>query len=268
MAITNLSNPFYGTFALGVEEVVAERGRYILLGSTAESASRESDLVGNFLSRRVEGLIVIPAGEPAPRRWVRRLGSVPIVVAARELPDADVDTVLMDDLSTGRRLTEDLLQQGHRRIAFIGNIVTVSAHRHRYEGFESTMRNGGAAVDKRLVRGVTADVEDARTHARSFLDLAHPPTAIISANNRISVGVLAEFRRRLDAGASADELPLLAAFDDLELAGLLRVPVRVYGSDPRELGRTAARLLFERLDGDADGPRRHLIVGDRMVSTS
>ncbi|MFD0779872.1 LacI family DNA-binding transcriptional regulator [Microbacterium koreense] len=260
VAITNLSNPFYGTFALGVEEIAHARGRYILLGSTGESASRESDLIANFLSRRVEGLIVIPAGEPAPRRWVRRLGQVPIVVAAREAADLDADRVLMDDAAMARRAADDLLAEGHQRVAFIGNIVTVSAHRARYEELGRAMGAAGLRMDPRLVRGVTDDVEDAASHARDFLDIAHQPTAIIAANNRIGVGVLREYARRLDEGVRADALPLVAVFDELELGDLLRVRVRAYASDPRELGRTAARTLFERLDGVAVGGPRRLMV--------
>jgi LacI family transcriptional regulator len=260
VSITNLSNPFYGTFALGVEEVVNERGRYMLLGSTAESASRETDLIGNFMSRRVEGLIVIPAGEPAPRRWVHRLGSVPIVVAARRLADAEVDTVLMDDAETGRRVAADLVREGHRRIAFLGNIVTVSAHRDRYEAALAVLQAAGLDFDQRLVRGVTNDVPDAAAHTRAFLDLAHPPTAIIGANNRITVGILSEYSARLAAGAAVEDLPVVAAFDQLELSELLRVPVRVYASDPRGLGRTAARMLFERLDGEVTGAPRAAVL--------
>lgn len=253
VAITNLSNPFYGTFALGVEEIATERGRYILLGSTAESASRESDLVAHFLSRRVEGLIVIPAGEPAPRRWVRRLGTVPVVVAARELPDVELDTVVMDDERMAQRLAKDLVSDGHRRIAFIGNIVTVSAHRARFDALSATLREAGITIDQRFVRGVTDDLPDASEHTRGFLQLQHPPTAIIGANNRITVGVLTALDERIRSGTAPQTLPAVSTFDELELASMLVVPVKAYSSDPRELGREAARLLFERLGGDVEG---------------
>lgn len=260
VAITNLSNPFYGTFALGVEEVARENHRYILLGSTAESAALETDLVANFLSRRVEGLIVIPAGEPAPRRWIRRLGAVPVVAAARELPDAAVDTVLMNDRSTAQRLARDLIADGHTRIAFIGNIVTVSAHRARYDAIAEVMGEAGLHIDHRLVRGVTDDVADARALTSHFLGLAQPPTAIIAANNRITVGVLMELGTRLTPEPRDVDLPVVSTFDDLELATLLKIPVKVYGSDPRELGREAARLLFARLSGQIEGPAVERVV--------
>jgi LacI family transcriptional regulator len=48
----------------------------------------------------------------------------------------------------------------------------------------------------------------------------------------------------------------LASFDDVELADLLGVPLSVMSHDPRELGAAAADLLFERLEGTADGGPR------------
>lgn len=263
VVITNLNNPYFGTFAMGVEEVARERGKFILLGSTAESAARETEMIDHFLSRRVEGIILVPAGEPAPRRWMRRLGEVPIVAAARELDDLRVDTVIVDDTENAREATAQLIAEGHRRIAFVGNIVTVSAHRMRYEGYVAALQEAGIPVDERLVRGVNDEVVDARADVHAFLDAPHPPTAMLAVNNRIATGALLALAERRRAGAV--NFPIVVAFDQLELAELLVTPVRVFEHDPREVGRAAARLLFDRLDGLGGDPRRQAITGRRTA---
>lgn len=263
VAITNLGNPYYGTFALGVEETAAERGRYILLGSNGESATRETELIAHFISRQVEGLIVVPAGEPSSHRWAKRLGSIPLVVASREMAGIDVDTVIIDDYDNAEIVTTTLIAEGHKRIGFIGNIVSVSAHRLRYEGFKSAVKNAGLAVDPRLVRGVNDEVEDAHAITEAFLHAASPPTAILCANNRITVGLLTVFAERIGAGMSPSELPVVVCFDELELADLMPVRVRVVHHDARALGRAAATMLFDRLDGTVTdpAPRRQVLTG-------
>lgn len=260
VAITNLSNPFYGKFAVGVEEFAREKGRFILFGSTEESASRESELVSNFLGRRVEGLIVIPASEPTGRQWVRRLGQIPLVVAAREVDGLDADRVLMDDAAMAQRATTDLLARGHSRIAFIGNIDQVSAHRALYAEFRRVMGEAGKVVDPGLIRTVTEELVDGAARTEDFLRLPSPPTAIIAATNRIAVGVLEVYGRRLDAGAAGLHLPALSMFGDLELADLLRVRVQAYSSNPREFGRIAAQTLFDRLENRVVGASRRIVV--------
>ncbi|MFT4124345.1 MAG: substrate-binding domain-containing protein [Microbacteriaceae bacterium] len=182
------------------------------------------------------------------------------MAAARELPDAPVDTVLMDDERTARRMARDLVEEGHQRVAFIGNIVTVSAHRVRYQALVDELGQAGVTLDPRLVRGVSDDVVDARGVAASFLELPHPPTAIVAANNRITVGALKAYADAVRAGARGESLPVMAAFDEIELAPLLTVRTRAYASDPRELGRAAARLLFDRLDGAVTGDALRLVL--------
>jgi len=56
----------------------------------------------------------------------------------------------------------------------------------------------------------------------------------------------------------------LVGFDDFELADLLRPGVTVVAQDPARLGRTAAELLFRRLDGVEEPPRR-VVVPARLI---
>jgi LacI family transcriptional regulator len=56
----------------------------------------------------------------------------------------------------------------------------------------------------------------------------------------------------------------LVGFDDFLLADLLEPAVTVIAQDPATLGRTAAELLFQRLDGDAS-PSRHVVVPTRLI---
>ena len=164
--------------------------------ATAVALARETDLIGNFLSRRVEGLIVIPAGEPAPRRWVHRLGSVPIVVAARRLADAEVDTVLMDDAETGRRVAADLVREGHRRIAFLQVDGPKSRTDRRRRGWEDALRTAGIEPDPRLVAIGGHTPEDGEEGMRYLLEDGGF-TAVFVANTTVTVVSTLLLRRAL-----------------------------------------------------------------------
>jgi LacI family transcriptional regulator len=85
----------------------------------------------------------------------------------------------------------------------------------------------------------------------------HPVTALLTGNNRITLEVL----RRLPL---LTYRPALVGFDDLELAELLVPGLTVVAQDPAGLGRTAADLLFRRLDGDT-GPLRTVRLPTRLI---
>lgn len=254
VAITNLANPYYGNFALGVEEVAAEHGRRILLGNTGEDDARERQLVSDFIGRQVDGLILVPTSGDAEHLRPERLGDVPLVLASRRVPGLDVDTVLLDDVGGAYRGTLSLLDAGHTRIGFLGNRSSVFTGERRYRGYERAMLERGVPIDPRIVFRDQQDVAAATRAAKAMFDAADPPTAVFSANNRNTIGAIREIGRRIRDGEPLH--PAVVSFDDFELSELMPVPVTVIDHDARLLGREAATLLFSRLDGTAeDGPR-------------
>ena len=256
VAITNLGNPYYGTFALGVEEVAAQHGRRIILGNTGEELAREHQVISDFVGRQVEGLIVVPTGGSAEHLRPGRLGNIPLVLAARTVRGLDADTVLLDDVHGAYEGTKRVLQAGHTRVGFLGNLVSVSTAQRRYEGFERALAEFGITPDPVLIKRGQQDVAAARLAMQSLLELDEPPTAIFSANNRNTIGALQAIgTRQHDDGPTIP--PTLVGFDDVELADLMGVPIILVSHDPRELGAAAARMLFDRLDnpGDSRGSR-------------
>ncbi len=63
LVISNLANPFYSQLALGVGEVAEQHGLTVMLVNTAGDADREERLIADLMSRRVEGIIISPAGD-------------------------------------------------------------------------------------------------------------------------------------------------------------------------------------------------------------
>jgi LacI family transcriptional regulator len=255
VAITNLANPYYGEFALGVEEVAARSGRRILLGNSDEDPARERQLVEDFVGRQVEGLVVVPSGT-ASSLGHEVLGRVPVVFASRLVEDRSADAVLVDDVGGAFRGTVSAIDAGHRRIGYLGNEQSVFTGRRRFEGFVRAHEEHGLAVDPALVRRRQQDVTAAADALDALLDLPEPPTAVFCANNRNAIGALTAIGRRLQAGTDAHDLPSIVSFDRFELAGLMPVPVTIVDHDPRALGAAAAQLLLDRLDGlESAGPR-------------
>lgn len=252
VAITNLANPYYGQFAIGVEEEAARWGRRILLGNTGESPEREAQLVADFLGRRVEGLIVVPAaGSAASHLSAEHLDGRPLVLASRLVDGVEADAVTLDDIGGAERGTRALIDAGHTRIGYLGNIASVFTGQRRFEGYTRALASAGIAVDESLVRQGQQDVESAIHATESLLDMPSPPTAIFAANNRNAIGAITALARRSDDSAR----PALVSFDSFELAELSPVPLMVLEHDAHELGRLAARMLIERIDGTGGAPR-------------
>ncbi|MFF1876364.1 LacI family DNA-binding transcriptional regulator [Leifsonia sp. NPDC058230] len=253
VAITNLGNPYYGNFALGVEEVASYYGRRIVLGNTGEDVGRERQLIADFIGRQVEGLIVVPSGGDDAHLQYEALQHTPLVLASRTVPGVLADAVVLDDIGGAYRGTSALLDAGHTRVAYLGNVTSVFTGQRRFEGYQRALEERSIPIEPELVRRGQQDAETASAAMSALLDLVEPPTAVFSANNRNSIGALQAIAARLRADPDAMR-PSIVSFDDFELAELMPVPVTVVDHDPRELGREAARLLFARLLNAPDAP--------------
>lgn len=254
VAITNLGNPYYGTFALGVEEVAATHGRRILLGNTGEDTGREKQLVAEFIGRAVEGLIVVPSGSSAPHLKPDALHETPLVLASRTVRGVQADSVVLDDVGGAYRGTTALIDAGHTRIAYLGNVTSVYTGKRRFAGYRKALEEHDLPVASELVRRGQQDADAATEAMLELLKVRHPPTAVFAANNRNAIGIIRAISRRRAAGKPVTLA--MVSFDDFELSEMMPMPVTVVSHDARELGREAARLLFDRLLGVERGPAR------------
>jgi len=251
LVIEDVANPFYSAVAQAVESVARERGFLLITASALEDAERERELIGALLRRRVDALLIVPAGPD--HRYIS--GVTRTVFLDRPAQGIAADTVLLDNLGGARRAVEHLIAQGHTRIACVADTADLYTMQERLAGYREALQAAGLAEDPVLVASGNHDVAAARAAVERLLALPAEtrPTAIFAANNRNTVGAL---------HALADKPLALVGFDDFELADLLGVTVM--RADPWRLGEQAAALAFARLDGD-DRPPLEITVPTELI---
>ncbi|NJC71736.1 LacI family transcriptional regulator [Planosporangium thailandense] len=257
LVIEEIGNPFYATVAAAVAEVASTHGTMLLTASSEEDPQREQDLLLDLCSRRVDGLLVVPAGFDHTFLRVEVEMGTPVVFLDRPAGGLLADTVLLDNRGGAEAGIRHLLARGHRRIATLLDSTAVYTMAERLGGAQHALAEAGITGDPALIRDGVADPDTAAHVTADLLDSADPPTAFFSTNNRITVGVVRELWRR---GSDA----ALVGFDDFELSHLMPRPFTVIRYDTRELGRQAARLLFQRIDGD-DSPPTTTVLPTRLV---
>ncbi|MFI5618796.1 LacI family DNA-binding transcriptional regulator [Streptomyces sp. NPDC051567] len=249
LVLEDLADPFYGPLNRAVEEGARAHGALLINGSSAEDPDRERELALALCARRVDGLIVVPAGDDhrCPEPEIR--AGVATVFVDRPAGRIEADVVLSDSFGGAREGVAHLVAGGHRRIGFIGDRPRVHTATERLRGYRAAMADAGLPVAGSWVSlGATAP-ERVSAAARSMPAGPAPVTAVFAADNRVTVTVV----RVLAAGVRP---VALVGFDDFEPADLLRPGVTVVAQDAAALGRAATDRLFQRLAGSRPSPAR------------
>ena len=251
LVIEDVANPFYSAIAQAVEAAARDRGFLLITASAREDAERERELVSALLRRRVDALLIVPAGPD--HRYLA--SSSRAVFLDRPPHGIEADTVLLDDHGGARSAVEHLIAQGHTRIACVADDGELYTVRERIAGYREALAAAGLAEDPALLQTGNSDVAAAQAAVERLLQMPDKPTALFTANNRNTIGAL-------HALAGAPNPVALAGFDDFELADLLGTTV--VRADPWKLGEQGAALAFARLDGD-DGPPRTVTIPTQLV---
>lgn len=261
LVLKDISNEFYSAITLGVASAARQRSTQLITAASDEDIepAEELDLIFDLCRRRVDGMIVIPRGGDysALRPEIER--GTPMVFLDRRPEELDVDSVVLDNAGGSRAAVRRLIEAGHRRIGLIFHELELEPIGERHRGVREALADAGIAEDPDLLVIGAHDPEAARDAALRLLALDDPPTAIFCAYNRLTEGAVTAV---WESGAST----VVAGFDDFRFSGLVPVPLVLVAYDAQLYGRTAADLLFGRIDGDRSAARR-VTVPTSIVET-
>jgi LacI family transcriptional regulator len=260
LVLEDVSNPFSSALHRAVEDAARERGVLVFAGSCDEDPDRERELIGSFRDRRVDGIIVVPAAHDHSYLHEERRAGTALVFVDRRARHLDADSVVSDNFGGALNAVTHLLEHGHRRVAFLGDLLSISTAQERLRGYTHALEIAGIAYDDGVVRTELRSPDVAAAAVDEMLALPHPPTAFFTAQNLLTIGGVRALRR-----ARRQREIALIGFDDVSLADMLDPAISVVAQDPQALGRVAADQLFGRLDGDV-GPAVNLVIPVTVIA--
>jgi DNA-binding LacI/PurR family transcriptional regulator len=178
---------------------------------------------------------------------------VPVVVLDETALPSGVLGVRAEQQRGARALTEHLIDSGHRRLAFLGAAVPWAVVEQRVVGFRQALRARGLDPEAHpvvLEAGYDAAGGE-RLAGRVLDDDARPrPTALVCASDLLAAGALRAAHRR---GLHVPRDVAVTGFNDFEFAEFLDPPLTTVRVPAYDMGRRAASLLIDRLDGEDVG---------------
>jgi LacI family transcriptional regulator len=262
LLVSDIQNSFFTSVVRGIEDVALSRGYHLFLCNTDEDAAREDEYVRELAKKRVDGLLVASS---APRHnHARRLRAenLPFVFVDRKVEGVDADVVSVDNREGMRLISDHLVGLGHERIGMISGPLDKASGYERYLGLQSALADLGVGLEDSLVRFGDFRTSSGRDGTQELLRLPSPPTALVTANNQMTLGALLAVK---ELGLRIPDDISVVGFDDPEWAPLTDPPLTTLAQPTYEMGVEAVKLLLDRIEGEQEGHTRRVPLEPWLV---
>jgi len=242
------ADPFFGQIIAGACTALERTDLHLVL-SLATNGHGQQRLQNFLQTRGADGVMLAALRGDDPLVGIAARSGLPTVFIGLPLQGTPPFYVEVDNAGGARAATEYLLRGGRRRIAMITGPDDTTVARERRRGYAEALTLAGLGPyavepgDFLESGGVTA--------MRALL-AAHPELdAVVAANDNMASGALRVLR---DAGRSVPGDVAVVGFDDLPIALHTDPRLTTVHQPVQALGREAARMLIELLDGERPDP--------------
>ncbi len=257
-----LAGDFFMFIAESMNRELTQHGYSLVVSSSKDSEEEEAKRIRHMAERLVDGIVLIPIGASSDHIAQIKALDIPIVVVDRAFKGLDTDHVLVDNEGGAHDAVSALIREGHRRIGFLGGNPEVTTARERYAGYRLAMEEAGLTIESRYVRfGNPTLPFGHRTMEEIMQDPESPDTWFIvnlfahlgATNYLISEG-----------GARAARITF-AAFDEMPYSPLLRYCRFAVQQPIAEMGKAAAKLIIDRIEGKGPPDPQILRFKTRLI---
>ncbi len=266
LIVPDLVHPFFAELAKGISGILRSKGYGLVIASSEEDSELEKQEIGQMLARRLDVLIIASAQWTVESFFKIAEQQRPYVLIDRKFAGLAANFVGTDDVAVGRMATEHLLENGCRRIAYIGG-EHVSTAVDRQEGFRRALDAAGLHVPGEYVvcRSHGDDSGDATGYKAAQELLACPvrPDAIFCNNDPIAMGAMQAI---LETNLRIPEDICIVGAGNVRYASVLRVPLTSVDQDIENLGVSAAELALSLTQIHNSARPKQILVQPRLIA--
>jgi LacI family transcriptional regulator len=268
MVVPDITNNFFAQLIRGVEDAARQHGYSVILCDSNEDPEEERRHLNTLFSRRVDGVLIACSDPSAGYEHLMRR-RFPIVFVDRIPRGMAHGGVSTDNVEAGSRATNHLIGLGHKRIAFLTGQLGLSPHYGRLEGFRKAMQASGLPIRDEFLREGDLKIETGRRLGIELLSLNPRPTAIISSNNRMLLGLTAAFA---ELGIPCPGGVSVVGFDDSVWTEHFTPGMTVMAQPAFEIGAAAFAMVLSRMqlgkDDESEGPGLQLFPAELRLRGS
>ncbi|MBO6280125.1 MAG: LacI family DNA-binding transcriptional regulator [Bacilli bacterium] len=255
-----LENPFYGEFIGGFEKQIMKQDYDLLV----QPALQEKDMLPWLRKRGVDAIAVIGTYPKYFIKAFKTYNKPVVLVDSYGEKDNEFNTVLTADTDGVFESTSYLINNGHKRIAFVSGYKESSLlDMRRFQGYVSALKEHDIPLDESIIfeRGISIEEGLKLTDELIKKDI----TGIICAADTLAIGIINGLK--LKGKRIPDDYSVIG-FDDIQSAKYISPSLTTIRQDITEKGRLAAKLLLDDLRNNENNHKQISLAPELIIRDS
>ncbi len=247
VVLPEVADSFFSLAINGIESIAREKGYHVLIYLTHESREREEEILGEFNSGRVDGILISVSQETKDSSHIKKViaSGLPVVFFDRVCDDVNTAKVITDDLESCYMATKHLIHKGCKRIGYLSISKSLSINKKREEGYTRALQDGGIPVKDDAILECGTNDKDNLSAILHFLKGRNRPDAIIASVEKLVPPVYIACNK-LKLSIPGDIK--VVSFTNLGTSPILNPPLTTITQPAFEMGSKAASLLFKGIE--------------------
>lgn len=247
--VPDIVTHFFSAILSGIEDMAIANGYFVIITTSHESYEHEKRNIENLINMRVEGIIACLSQETTHYNHFIALSDInmPVVLFDRICLPELFPTVVADGALSAQKATQHLLDNGSKRVAFIGGANHLDIVKRRKHGYLEALRENKIPIEKELVVCRKIDYDEGKIATETLLSLPEPPDAILAMNDTLAFAAMEVIKNH---GYRIPQDIALIGYTDERHANYVEPKLSAISHQTYLMGETACRLLIQQIKGD------------------
>jgi LacI family transcriptional regulator len=251
--VPKINESFFSQAIAGIEEDCFANHHSLIICQSGESLTKEKIAVDTLISNNVDCILISISMETKTSSHLKEIidHNIHLIQFDRYLSGLESYKILNDNKDVSYQATKHLINEGYRRIAYIGGPGHIAIFKDRKEGFLKAIKEHELNIPYNFIVEDGLSREMGAAIANELLSLKEAPDAFLTASDYASLGVLNVAR---SLGINVPEQLGIIGFANEEFTELVQPALSSIDQKSKELGRFAVDLYFKDLIGKNEIP--------------
>ena len=249
--LPRLNSSFQSSVVAGIEKEASKREFNLIISQSRESVEKEKTNISTMFNSRVEGLIISLASDTENLAHLDRflVKKIPVVLYDRVKgnPGCECIKVVIDNEEAGYDAVTHLIEQGCKRILFLGGNLKSNVYFDRHLGYKRALAEYGLPFERELTLEDTLDEDSGNRTVEKILRMKKRPDGIFAVNDTSAATIICNLQEH---GIKVPEDIGVVGFNNVYISRVVNPRLTTVDYPGEEMGRIAASTLIELLDSD------------------